>query len=97
MTEARAGRDVEVRRRQWRYFLTMLFRTACLLLATFLPIAGVFRGLLVAAAVFLPFFAVVGANAPPPKQATPEAMRDARDRHALPPGSGPTIDAEDVA
>ena len=60
ITDARSGASQELARRQRRYALTMAFRTACFLAMIFVP--GVFRWILFAAAVLLPYVAVIFAN-----------------------------------
>ena len=47
--------------RQRRYFISMMIRTACFILAVVLP--SPFRWIALAGAVFLPYIAVVVANA----------------------------------
>jgi len=47
--------------RQRRYFISMMVRTACFILAVVLP--SPFRWITLAGAVFLPYIAVVVANA----------------------------------
>lgn len=61
----------DVRGRQTRYVISMLIRAACFLGAIFA--SGALRWVLVAAALFLPYIAVVFANAGsrrPPQNAT---------------------------
>lgn len=60
ITDARSGASEELARRQRRYALTMAFRTACFIAMIFVP--GVFRWILFAAAVLLPYVAVIFAN-----------------------------------
>lgn len=60
ITDARSGASEELARRQRRYALTMAFRTACFIAMIFTP--GVFRWILFAAAVLLPYIAVIFAN-----------------------------------
>ncbi len=61
ITSARSARSADIRRREVRYLLSMGIRTLCFVGAFFA--AGVLRWVLVAAAVFLPYVAVVIANA----------------------------------
>ena len=61
ITTARSSAADDMRSRQRRYALAMGIRTVCFVAAVFVP--GMFRWVLVAAAVFLPFLAVVVANA----------------------------------
>lgn len=60
ITDARSGASQELAQRQRRYALTMAFRTACFIAMIFVP--GVFRWILFAAAVLLPYVAVIFAN-----------------------------------
>ena len=60
ITDARSGASQELATRQKRYAITMAFRTACFISMIFVP--GVFRWILFAGAVFLPYVAVVLAN-----------------------------------
>lgn len=60
ITDARSGASQEIAARQRRYAITMAFRTACFIAMIFVP--GVFRWVLFACAVFLPYVAVIFAN-----------------------------------
>lgn len=60
ITDARTGTSQEMASRQKRYAITMAIRTACFISMIFVP--GPFRWVLLAAAVFLPYVAVVLAN-----------------------------------
>lgn len=60
ITDARSGASKELAARQRRYAITMAFRTACFIAMIFVP--GVFRWILFAGAVFLPYVAVIFAN-----------------------------------
>ena len=60
ITDARSGASQELAQRQRRYALTMAFRTACFIAMIFTP--GIFRWILFAAAVLLPYVAVIFAN-----------------------------------
>ncbi len=60
ITDARTGTSREMASRQKRYAITMAIRTACFISMIFVP--GPFRWVLLAAAVFLPYIAVVLAN-----------------------------------
>jgi hypothetical protein len=60
ITDARPGASEEQWRRQKRYMITMAFRTACFLAMLVVP--GVWRWVLFAGAVALPYVAVVFAN-----------------------------------
>jgi hypothetical protein len=60
ITDARPGASEEQWRRQKRYMITMGFRTACFVAMLFVP--GMWRWVLFAGAVLLPYVAVVFAN-----------------------------------
>lgn len=62
ITTARTSASDDQRSRQRRYAVSMGIRTVCFFAAVVVG-PGVFRWVLVAAAVLLPFFAVVIANA----------------------------------
>ncbi|MGH3508144.1 MAG: DUF3099 domain-containing protein [Nocardioidaceae bacterium] len=61
ITSARASRSADIRRRETRYLMSMGIRTLCFVGA--FVAGGVLRWVLVAAAVILPYVAVVIANA----------------------------------
>jgi len=61
ITSARTARSADISSRQTRYVLSMALRTACFVGAV--AADGVLRWVLVAGAVFLPYVAVVMANA----------------------------------
>jgi len=61
ITSARSGRSADIRRRELRYLVSMAIRTVCFVLAV--VVSGPLRWGFVAAAFFLPYFAVVVANA----------------------------------
>jgi fatty acid desaturase len=71
ITDARTPRSEEIRRRQVRYVLSMLLRTACFIGAVIA--SGWLRWTLVAGAVILPYVAVVLANAA--NQRRPQEMQ----------------------
>ncbi|MGH3342254.1 MAG: DUF3099 domain-containing protein [Carbonactinosporaceae bacterium] len=83
ITGARKPLTEDVRGRQRRYIISMSIRTVCFVLAIVLP--SPWRWIMIAAAVVLPYVAVVFANAgrerPP---AAPETMIS-RDRPELEP------------
>lgn len=60
ITDAKSGASRELAGRERRYAITMAFRTACFIAMIFVP--GVFRWILFACAVFLPYVAVIFAN-----------------------------------
>ena len=61
ITSARTSHSDDLHRRQVRYLLSMGIRTVCFVLA--IVTSGPVRWILVAAAVFLPYVAVILANA----------------------------------
>lgn len=61
ITSARPSRSSDIHKRQMRYLFSMGLRTACFVLA--IVTDGPLRWVLVAGAVFLPYIAVVLANA----------------------------------
>lgn len=69
ITSARVARSEEIRGRQTRYVVSMLIRTACFVGAVIVD--GALRWVLVAAAIFLPYIAVVLANAGVQKEPAP--------------------------
>ena len=62
ITTARSSAAADMKSRQRRYAISMTIRTVCFLAAVFVG-DGVLRWILVGAAVFLPFLAVVIGNA----------------------------------
>lgn len=62
ITTARSSAAADMRARQWRYGISMSIRMVCFFAAVMVG-PGVLRWVLVAGAVFLPFLAVVIANA----------------------------------
>jgi hypothetical protein len=61
ITSAQDALSVEQKGRQRRYFYSMMVRTACFISTIFLP--NPYRWVAMAGAVFLPYIAVVIANA----------------------------------
>lgn len=61
ITSARTGHSADLKARQRRYLLSMLLRTLCFVAAV--VTSGWLRWVFVAAAIFLPYVAVVFANA----------------------------------
>jgi Flp pilus assembly protein TadB len=61
-----------------RYFISMMARTACFILAVITP--SPWRWFFLLGAVFLPYFAVVLANATRTRSATPESLLDGQRR-----------------
>jgi hypothetical protein len=90
VTSARRSLSDDVDARTHRYLLMMGIRTACFLAAVFVPLPVWARGLLIAAALLLPYIAVVDANSgrePPPSAAVPPVLPG---RHAITGGGGDT-------
>lgn len=86
ITTARSSAADDMRSRQRRYLVSMTIRTVCFLAAVAVG-PGVLRWVLVAAAVFLPLFAVVMANAGDTRN----------DGFSLPSGAGaPELTARDL-
>jgi len=99
ITSARPARSVDIRRRQTRYLLSMALRTICFVLAV--VTTGPLRWSFVAGAVFLPYIAVVLANATDRRESVGPASYLAEDKPLLeatsttpvqhpPPGIGRT-------
>ena len=61
ITSAQSGLSDDLPRRQKRYFISMMIRTACFILAVILP--SPFRWVALAGSLLLPYFAVIMANA----------------------------------
>jgi len=61
ITSAQQGLSSDLPGRQRRYFISMMIRTACFIAAVILP--SPYRWFFLVAAVLLPYFAVVIANA----------------------------------
>ena len=78
ITSARVARSDDIAGRQLRYVLSMMVRTACFVAAV--AVEGVLRWVFVAGALFLPYIAVVMANAgvqrePRPPETVPPPNR----------------------
>jgi hypothetical protein len=61
ITSAQQGLSNDLPGRQRRYFISMMVRTACFIAAVILP--SPYRWIALVGAIFLPYFAVVIANA----------------------------------
>ena len=61
ITSAQQGLSKDLPGRQRRYFISMMVRTACFVASVILP--SPYRWFTLAGAIFLPYFAVVIANA----------------------------------
>jgi hypothetical protein len=86
ITSARPSRSEDIHRRQTRYLTSMAIRTVCFVLA--IVTTGWLRWTFVTGAVFLPYIAVVLANATDRRSvAGPEAF-SADDRPQLESGAG---------
>ena len=81
VTNAPVPLDADISRRTRRYLIQMGIRTACFLLAIVVP--GVLRWVFLAAAVVLPYVAVLLANAGREHQ---DVAPMGVDPHSLPPG-----------
>lgn len=81
ITTASESLTQEQSARARRYFISMMARTACFILAVIFP--SPWRWLFLAGAVFLPYFAVILANAHRERTGTPNALLD-QQRRALP-------------
>lgn len=78
ITSAAEARPEEIRRREQRYVLMMLFRVVCFVLAV-VAFTGWLRIVAVGVAVILPWIAVVFANGGPPRSDRRQAGYAARD------------------
>lgn len=93
ITDARTAHSDDIRHRQIRYLLSMLVRTACFVAAVLVD--SWLRWVFLAAALFLPYVAVVMANAVsrrPPERAdtfSPEARGELR------PGASQNVDSSE--
>jgi hypothetical protein len=65
VTSASLSHTDDISLRQRRYVLTQSVRIVCVVLATMLPVALAWKGLLMLGAIGLPWFGVVMANAGP--------------------------------
>lgn len=65
VTRAARSHSEDIGVRQRRYLLTQSVRIVCVVLATLLPVSPLWKGVLIAGAVALPWFGVVMANAGP--------------------------------
>jgi Protein of unknown function (DUF3099) len=88
ITGAPASRSADLDRRVHRYLISMALRTACVLLVFVVP--GPAKWVFGAGAVFLPYVAVVFANA---TDRRPGSGPDPVDHRALGPGTGPSAGA----
>jgi hypothetical protein len=99
ITSATLPRQEEIRRRQRRYVVSMLFRALCFVLAV-VVFDGLARFVAVVVAVILPWVAVIVANGgPPPEKSRPSLLAE-RAPAAEPaprpvePGRHPVVDGE---
>lgn len=76
ITSARPPLAEDVERRTTRYLISMGVRTACLILAV--VVTGWLRWVFLAGAIFLPYAAVVLANAGRERVSTPDTVFDPR-------------------
>ena len=85
ITTAASSRNEDIAARQRRYVLSMAFRTVCFVAAVLVG-PGWLRWVLVAAALLLPYVAVVMANAASSRSDGFELLDAGPDRPALGPG-----------
>ncbi|MDF9715270.1 DUF3099 domain-containing protein [Nocardioides sp. ChNu-153] len=88
ITTAPVSPTDELDQRRRRYFIAMSVRTLCFL-GAFAVGPGWLRWVLLAGAVFLPYFAVVAANVT--SQQSEDFEIEPVDAYALPPASGETL------
>ncbi|MFN8136153.1 MAG: DUF3099 domain-containing protein [Propionicimonas sp.] len=96
ITTAAHGRGVDTATRERRYLISMGIRILCFIGAVAIG-PGWLRWVLVAGAVFLPYLAVVAANAasnPDPAPDLPSAAEDLRHLGAPDPGDPTEPDAD---
>jgi hypothetical protein len=87
ITTASRSAAEDIAARQKRYLLAMSFRTACFVAAVFVTITWV-RVVLIAAALVLPYVAVVMANAGAAKSDGFALVNGGSDARELPGGTG---------
>ena len=97
VTTAGISHTDDIALRQRRYVVTQSVRLVCIVLATALPVALAWKGVLVLGAVALPWFGVVAANAGPTvrrrrRTAIVDRQVEQPERIAIEPGR--VIDAE---
>ena len=90
ITDLGSSRTAEIRERERRYVITMLFRALCFIAATVL-FHGAARWFAIAVAIMLPWLAVVLANAPK-KRASQHAVYEPKAPPET-PGLGPAREA----
>lgn len=91
ITSARTSRSDDIKRRQGKYLISMAVRTICFVLAVVLT--GPLRWVMVSAAFFLPYFAVVIANAADGRESAGPARFADEDRPQI--TSSPAADSSD--
>lgn len=74
ITTARSGRSADIHRREVKYLISMAIRTVCFILAVVL--SGWLRWVMVGGAFFLPYFAVIIANAADGRESAGPAQFD---------------------
>ena len=97
VTTAGMSHTDDIALRQRRYVLMQSMRLACVVLATMLPVALAWKGLLLLGAVALPWFGVVMANAGPTvdrKRSTALVERQVEQPLRLAIEPGRVVDAE---
>lgn len=92
ITELANSRTAEIRERERRYVIAMLFRAVCFIAATVL-FHGAARWLAIGVAIFMPWFAVMLANTPRVRAARHAAFVPAapREQPGLAPAREPRI------
>lgn len=88
ITSARTARSADISGRQTRYIMSMAIRTLCFIGAVVTD--GVLRWVLVAGAIFLPYVAVVMANAGVQKEPLPPEAFTTPGQPELDGGAPPT-------
>jgi hypothetical protein len=90
ITDLGSSRTAEIRERERRYVITMLFRALCFIAATVL-FQGAARWFAIGVAIMLPWLAVVLANAPKKRASQHAAYEPKAPRET--PGLGPAREA----
>lgn len=78
VTDAQPSLSADIGKREKSYFIKMGIRLICLILAFTVPAPLPVRLLLFAGAIFLPYIAVIGANAPPRGATAAPDVEDSR-------------------
>jgi Flp pilus assembly protein TadB len=86
ITGARTSLTEDVAARQRRYFISMMVRTICFVLMVIFP--SPWRWIFLAGAFFLPYIAVIVANAGREPSTTPQSVLDFEKNAIEPPLTG---------